>query len=63
MILSNPWMKMFIQSDKQKFQVRALVTTMGDANIICNLDPTVGVICEDEKTGIIVIADLKPTEA
>lgn len=59
--LSNPWMKLFIQSDNGKFRVRAICTSAGEANVICDMNPALGVICEDEKTGLIFVADLKPT--
>ena len=62
--LSNPWMKLFIHSGKQKFQVRGIFKTVEEANVFCTPNenvPDVGVICEDGNSGLIFVADIKPT--
>jgi len=62
--LSNPWMKLFIESDRKKYRVRGIFKTWAGANAFCaNATdvPDIGVICEDETSGLVFVADLKPT--
>ena len=61
MILSNPWMDMYVEADGKRFKVRAICKTVEHANLICQTNPTFGVICEDYKSETIIVADLKPT--
>ena len=57
--LSNPWMKLFVQSDKNKYEVKAICTSAGEANVIMGLNSNLAVICEDEK-GNIYLTETKP---
>jgi hypothetical protein len=59
--LSNPFMKLVIDAGKMcKYQVRAICTSQGEANALCSVNPDIAPICEDEKTGLIFLADIKP---
>jgi hypothetical protein len=55
-------MRLVIKSDNQLFEVKAICTSMGDANVICNLDPKLGVIAEDQE-GRIYVATLEAVNA
>jgi len=60
--LSNPFMKLVIDTGRMgKYQVRAIATSQGEANALCAVNPDISAICEDEKTGLIFLADNKPT--
>ena len=62
--LSNPWMKLFIESDGKKYLVSGIFKTHAEVNNFCLSDPNVpdvGVIVDDKETGLIFVADIKPT--
>jgi len=52
-------MKLFVQSDKNKYEVKAICTSAGEANVIMGLNSNLAVICEDEK-GNIYLTETKP---
>jgi hypothetical protein len=60
MILSND-MTMFIYSMGKRFKVTNVCQDVNKANEICEENPLVGVISEDDE-GNIYIAELLPTE-
>lgn len=55
-------MKLVIKSDDKLFEVKAICTSDGEANVICGLDPKLGVIAED-KDGRIYVAEVEPMKA
>ena len=59
---SNPWMELFIQSDNKKFKVVAIVNDAHEANRLCAMNPHIGVICEDLSSGVILLAEMSPTD-
>jgi hypothetical protein len=61
--LSNPFMKLVVDcgGNMGKYVVRAVATSQGEANALCAINPEIAPICEDEKTGLIFLADIKPT--
>jgi hypothetical protein len=62
--LDNTGMEIFIHTDGKKFRVRAICSSEKEANTFCVSDPNVpnvGVICQDKTSGMIFMADIKPT--
>ncbi len=55
--LSNPHHKLVIESDGQKFEVRALCHRMDTANMLCADGPTLSVIDIDGTSEMIIVAD------
>lgn len=59
---SNPWMKLFVQSDNEQYQVVAIVNDINEANRLCALNPHIGVICEDMSSGCWLLAEMSATD-
>ncbi len=60
--LSNPWMKLYIQSDDKKFLVRKMTASLDEANAFCANEKDCAVIAFDQISGLHVIADINETD-
>lgn len=58
--LNNPHMKLVVNCDGISYPVEAICTSVGEANILCGLNPSLSVMGEDGNGRYYLVRSAKP---